>query len=296
MALSVSDIVTLLFSGLTSASLLFLVAAGLTLIFGAMQVINIAHGSFYMFGAFIVASMVGSSAAHASVMFWLALVVSPLVVGALGALAEVVVLRRLYGREHLLQLLATFGLLYLFEGIALNIWGGRYRSIDVPSALAGHFDLLGNSFSIYNLFIMVVAVLVGLFLWWLLQRTQLGWRIRAAVEDPEMLAASGTDVGLLFTGVYALGAFLAAIAGVIVGPIQSITTGLDTQILVEAFIVVVIGGLGSIPGAAIGAVIIGLFETAGVVWVPGFASAFIYLAMILVLVIRPSGLLGVAQR
>src|SRR5699024_10724474 len=238
------------------------------------QVINIAHGSFYMFGAFIVASMVGSSAAHASVMFWLALVVSPLVVGALGALAEVVVLRRLYGREHLLQLLATFGLLYLFEGIALNIWGGRYRSIDVPSALAGHFDLLGNSFSIYNLFIMVVAVLVGLFLWWLLQRTQLGWRIRAAVEDPEMLAASGTDVGLLFTGVYALGAFLAAIAGVIVGPIQSITTGLDTQILVEAFIVVVIGGLGSIPGAAIGAVIIGLFETAGVVWVPGFASAF----------------------
>lgn len=294
--MSLSDIFTLLFSGLTSASLLFLVAAGLTLIFGAMQVINIAHGSFYMFGAFIVASMVGSNTEHPTLMFWLALIVSPLLVGALGALAEVTVLRRLYGREHLLQLLATFGLLYLFEGVALNIWGGQYRSVDVPPALAGHIDLFGNSFSIYNFFIMAIAVLVGLFMWWLLQRTQLGWRIRAAVEDPEMLAASGTDVGLLFTGVYALGAFLAAIAGVIVGPIQSITTGLDTQILVEAFIVVVIGGLGSIPGAAIGAVIIGLFETAGVVWVPGFASAFIYLAMILVLVIRPSGLLGMTQR
>src|SRR5699024_8665530 len=141
-------------------------------------------------------------------------------------------------------------------------------------------------------FIIGMAIAVGLFLWWLLQRTQLGWRIRAAVEDPEMLAASGTNVRLLFTGVFALGAVLAAIAGVVVGPIGSITTGLSTQILVEAFIVVVIGGLGSIPGAAIGAIIIGMAQTAGVLWVPSVASAFISVAVILVLIIRPSGLLG----
>lgn len=294
--MNLGDIVMLLFSALTSASLLFLVASGLTLIFGAMQVINIAHGSFYMLGAFIVASLAGSGAEHGAFMFWVALVVSPIIVAALGAVTEVVVLRPLYGKEHLLQLLATFGLLYLFQGIALLIWGGQYYSIDIPEALLGHVRGLGNSYPLYNFFIMGIAVAVGVFMWWLLQRTQLGWRIRAAVEDPEMLSASGTNVGLLFTGIFTLGAFLAAVGGVIVGPIQSVTTGLDTQILVEAFIVVVIGGLGSIPGAAIGAVLIGLFEAAGVRWVPGFASAFIYLAMIVVLIIRPSGLLGVSER
>lgn len=290
------DILVLLFSALTSASLLFLVAAGLTLIFGAMQVINIAHGSFYMFGAFIVASLASTGAAHSTFMFWAALIISPLLVAALGAITEILVLRRLYGHEHLLQLLGTFGLLYLFQGIALLIWGGQYYSIDIPPALLGHLSGFGSAYPIYNFFIIGVAAVVGLFLWWLLQRTQLGWRIRAAVEDPEMLAVSGTNVSLLFTGIFTLGAFLAAIGGVIVGPIQSITTGLDTQILVEAFIVVVIGGLGSIPGAAIGALIIGLFEALGVRWVPGFASAFIYVAMILVLIIRPSGLLGVSER
>ncbi len=294
--MNLGDLSTLFFSGLTSAALLFLVAAGLTLIFGAMQVINIAHGSFYMFGAFLVASLVGYGHAHATAWFWIALVGSPILVAILGAITEIVVLRPLYGREHLLQLLATFGLLYLFQGVALNVWGGSYRSVDIPAGLRGQISGLGGSVPAYNMFIVGVAVVVGLFLWWLLQRTQLGWRIRAAVEDPEMLSASGTNVRLLFTGIFALGALLAAIAGVVVGPIQSITTGLDTQILVEAFIVVVIGGLGSIPGAAIGAIIIGMFQTIGVLWVPSFASAFIYLAMILVLVIRPSGLMGVAER
>lgn len=294
--MSFGDITIVLFSTLTSASLLFLVAAGLTLIFGAMQVINVAHGSFYMLGAFTVASLATIGTLDSSLMFWVALIVAPILVAILGAVTEIVVLRRLYGREHLLQLLATFGLLYLFQGIAVMVWGGQYYSITIPPSLVGRFTGFGNSFPIYNFFIIGIAVAVGLFLWWLLQRTQLGWRIKASVEDPEMLAASGTNVGLLFTGIFSLGAFLAAIGGVIVGPIQSITTGLDTQVLVEAFIVVVIGGLGSIPGAVIGALIIGLFEAIGVRFAPGFASAFIYLAMILVLIIRPSGLLGVSER
>lgn len=291
-----ANLITQLFGALTSASLLFLVAAGLTLIFGAMQIINIAHGSFYMFGAFIVASWVGASGDHANVMFWVAVIIGPIVVGVIGALTEILILRRLYGREHLLQLLATFGLLYFFEGLALSIWGGEFRSVSIPSALRGHLSGPANAVSIYGLFILGVAIAVGVFMWWLLQRTQLGWRIRAAVEDPEMLSASGTNVGLLFTGVFSLGALLAAIAGVIVGPIQSVTTGLSTQVLVEAFIVVVIGGLGSIPGAAIGAIVIGLFETIGITWAPSFASASIYVAMILVLIFRPTGLLGVSER
>ncbi len=291
-----SDILTQILSGLTSASLLFLVATGLTLIFGALQIINIAHGSFYMLGAFLVASVLGMGAGLPFSPYWLALIVVPILVAALAAIVEMLVLRPLYGKQHLLQLLATFGLLYIFNGAALKIWGGQFRSIPVPDALSGHFNAFGGAFPVYNLFIMTVAVIMGLFLWWLLQRTQLGWRIRAAVEDPEMLAAAGTNVRLLFTGVFALGALLAAIAGVVVGPIGSITTGLSTQILVEAFIVVVIGGLGSIPGAAIGSVIIGLFEAAGVLWAPNFASAFIYIAMILVLVVRPSGLMGTVTR
>jgi len=290
--LSISDILTQLLSGFTSASLLFLVATGLTLIFGALQIINVAHGSFYMLSAFVVVSLLTVDIGLPVPMYWVALVLAPLLVGALAVAMEVIVLRPLYKKEHLLQLLATFGLLYLCNGIALRIWGGQFRSIPIPTELRGSILAFGGAFPIYNLFIIGMAIAVGLFLWWLLQRTQLGWRIRAAVEDPEMLAASGTNVRLLFTGVFALGAVLAAIAGVVVGPIGSITTGLSTQILVEAFIVVVIGGLGSIPGAAIGAIIIGMAQTAGVLWMPGFASAFIYVAMILVLIIRPSGLLG----
>ena len=291
-----TNIITQLFGALTSASLLFLVAAGLTLIFGAMQIINIAHGSFYMFGAFIVASWAGTGAASAGWGFWAAVVVGPIAVGVIGALTEMLILRRLYGKEHLLQLLATFGLLYFFEGAALSIWGSEFRSVSIPKLLQGHLSGVASSVPAYDLFILGVAIAVGLLMWWLLQRTQLGWRIRAAVEDPEMLAASGTNVSRLFTGVFALGALLAGIAGVIVGPIQSVTTGLSTQVLVEAFIVVVIGGLGSIPGAAIGAIVIGLFETIGITWAPSLASASIYIAMILVLIFRPTGLLGVAER
>ena len=291
-----ANIVTQLFGALTSASLLFLVAAGLTLIFGAMQIINIAHGSFYMFGAFIVASWAGTGIASAGAGFWVAVIVGPIVVGVIGALTEILILRRLYGKEHLLQLLATFGLLYFFEGAALSIWGSEFRSVSIPTLLQGHLAGAASSVPAYDLFILGIAIAVGLFMWWLLQRTQLGWRIRAAVEDPEMLAASGTNVGRLFTGVFALGALLAGIAGVIVGPIQSVTTGLSTQVLVEAFIVVVIGGLGSIPGAAIGAIVIGLFETIGITWAPSLASASIYIAMILVLIFRPTGLLGVSER
>lgn len=291
---------TSLFSGLTTASLLFLVASGLTLIFGGLRIINVAHGSFYMYGAFLVSALVGAASggtAHPAWIFWIALLVAPAAVAALGAVIEILVLRRIYEREHLLQLLATFALFYILAGTGLLTWGGQYRSVPIPQVLRGHFMLIGGAaFPVYDGFVMGVAVVVGLSMWWLLQRTRLGWRIRAAIEDPEMLAATGTNVRGLFTGVFTLGALLAGIAGAIVGPTQSITPGLDAQVLVSAFIVAVIGGLGSVAGAALGALIIGLFETAGVLWAPSFESAFIYVAMILVLAVRPWGLLGVAEQ
>ncbi|MGH3630189.1 MAG: branched-chain amino acid ABC transporter permease [Sciscionella sp.] len=285
-------IVTLL-SAMTTASSLFIVAAGLTLVFGAMRIINIAHGSFYMYGAFLVTTIVGSVAAGG---FWLALVVAPLAVGVLGSVVEVTVLRRIYAQEHLVQLLATYALFLIFADLALRIWGKQNRSVTAPSLLRGSVDIGNGRFPTYDLFAIAVAIAVGLALWLVLSRTALGWRIRAAVEDPETLSAGGTNVPLLSTTVFAIGALLAGLGGAVIAPLQAIAPGLDASIIVSAFIVAVIGGLGSVAGAAIGAVIIGLFEASGVLWAPTWAPTFIYLAMILVLGIRPWGLLGTAER
>lgn len=281
-------------SALSDASSLFIAAAGLTLVFGALRIINIAHGSFYAFGAFGVASLVGSAAGGGR--FWLALVAVPLAVAALGAGVEVTVLRRVYPRDHLAQLVATYALFLIFADLALRLWGSQPRSVPVPAGLGGSVTLSGGQFPVYDLFVIGAAVAVGLGLWALLQRTPLGWRIRAAVEDPELLASAGTNVPLLFTAVFSLGALLAALAGGLAAPLESVAPGLDQSILISAFIVSVIGGLGSVAGAAIGAVIIALFNTAGVLWAPSWEPAFIYLAMIAVLALRPWGLLGTAER
>jgi branched-chain amino acid transport system permease protein len=287
-----SDIITFL-GAMTEASSLFIAAAGLTLVFGAMRIINLAHGSFYMYGAFLVTAVVGAST---GARFWLALLIAPLAVAAIGTTVEVAVLRRVYDKDHLVQLVATYALFLIFADLALRFWGSTPRSVTVPSLLGGSVTIGSGEFPVYDLFAIAVAVAVGLGMWALLQRTVLGWRIRAAVEDPEALATSGTNVPLLFTTVFTIGALLAGLAGAIAAPLQSIVPGLDASIIVSAFIVAVIGGLGSVAGAAIGAVIIGLFETAGVLWAPQWESAFIYLAMIAVLAIRPWGLLGTPER
>jgi len=280
-------------SALTDAGSLFVAAAGLTLVFGALRIINVAHGSFYAYGAFGVTTLAGAAGGG---RFWLALLVVPLAVAALGAAVEVTVLRRVYGRDHLAQLVVTYALFLVFADIALRLWGSQARSVPVPSVLAGSVSLGSGQFPRYDLFVIAAAVLVGLGLWALLQRTALGWRIRAAVEDQELLASAGSNVPLLFTTVFALGALLAGLAGVLAAPLESVSPGLDASIIIAAFIVSVIGGLGSVAGAAAGAVIIALFNTAGVLWAPSWEPAFIYLAMITVLALRPWGLLGTAER
>ena len=288
-----NDIITFL-SAMTEASSLFVAAAGLTLVFGAMRIINIAHGSFYMYGAFLVTAIVGATGAGGR--FWLALALAPLAVAAIGTVIELSVLRRVYRRDHLVQLVVTYALFLILADLALRFWGTQARSVAVPSLLSGSVSIGSSSFPVYDLFAIGAAIVVGLAMWVLLQRTALGWRIRAAVEDPETLSTSGTNVPLLSTTVFAIGALLAGLAGALASPLQSISPGLDASIIVSAFIVAVIGGLGSVAGAAIGAVIISLFDTAGVLWAPSWEPAFIYLAMIAVLAVRPWGLLGTPER
>ncbi len=291
--MTLGGIVVQLLSGLTSAAILFLVAAGITLIFGAMRIINVAHGSFYMYGAYMMATALGLVPGAAG--FWLRLLIAPIVVGMLGVAVEILVLRRIYQREHLAQLLATFAVFYILADLAQQIWGNQYRTVPVPPRLAGHVPVMGHEFPVYSLFVIAVALLTGIALLVLLRVTMFGWSVRAAVEDPELLAATGINVKKLSSLLFGLGAVLAGIAGAVVAPLQAVTTGMDASILVAAFIVSILGGLGSVPGAALGAVVIGVFQAFGLEWLPQWSSALVYVAMILVLAFRPSGLLGEAE-
>jgi len=278
---------------LSYAGGLFIVAAGLTLVFGAMRLINIAHGSFYMLGAFLMTTIAGTSS---GLRFWLALVAATAVVAAIGAVAEVCVMQRIYAKEHLTQLLATFALFLIIADVSLRAWGNQSRTVSVPGFADRKVQLAGATFPAYDLVIVAAALLTGIGLWALLTRTALGRQIRAAVEDPELLASGGTNLRLLRTGVFVLGAALAGLGGGVVAPQLAITPGMDAAIIVVAFIVTVIGGLGSIVGAALGALLIGLAQTLGTSYAPSWASSFTYLAMIAVLAVRPWGLLGTPER
>ena len=282
-----------LVSTLSTAGYLFMVSAGLTLVFGAMRVINLAHGSFYMYGAFLVSTIIGASS---GALFWLAVPAAAVAVGALGALVEVTVMRRLYRSEHLTQLLATFALLLIFADVGLRLWGTNSRTVANPAPFHGRITVAGATFPSYDVAIIAVAVVVGLGLWAMLARTVFGWKVRAVVSDPEALATTGTNTGLLLTSVFVLGAALAAVAGAVVAPQTSVAPGIDQAIIVTAFIVAVIGGLGSIAGAAIGALLIAAAETLGTRYAPNWASTLIYGVLIVVLAARPWGLLGAAER
>jgi branched-subunit amino acid ABC-type transport system permease component len=278
---------------LSAASSLFLASAGLTLIFGAMRVINLAHGSFYMFGAFLMTSLVGFAT---GARFWWAVPVAALAVALVGAAVEVGVIRHIYGKEHLTQLLATYALFLIFADLTLRIWGAESRAVPVPKAFFGSIEIAGESVPKYNLVIVGTALAVGIGLWLLLKRTTLGWRIRAAVDDPESLEAGGVNLHLLFTLVFALGALLAGLGGAVISPQIAVTPGIDGSIIVGAFIVTVVGGLGSILGAAVAALLIGASETAGTLVAPDWSSTFPYIAMIAILAVRPWGLFGEAER
>ena len=292
-------------NGIQFGVMLFLMAAGLTLIFGVMGLINLAHGSLYMVGAFAAATVAGWTGS-----FTLALVAALAAAAAAGALVELLVIRRLYDRDHLDQVLATFALILIFSEGTRYVFGSFPLFLDIPAALSGPVVLPGGIFyPLYRLVIIAVGLLVAAGLFVLIAKTRIGIQIRAGEADREMIAALGVDISKLYTLVFALGAALAGLAGALVGAIQSVQVGMGEPVLILAFVVIVIGGIGSIKGALIGALLVGLTDTLGGALLPtlfatfmepssantigsAVASMAIYILMAGVLLFKPSGLFG----
>ncbi len=292
-----------LLNGLQLGVMLFLMAAGLTLIFGVMGLINLAHGSLYMIGAFACAAV-----AAATGSFWVGLAASLVAAAAAGAIVEVLIIRKLYERDHLDQVLATFALILIFSEGTRWLFGSFPLYLDIPPLLQGAVPLPGGGqYQLYRLTIIGVGVAVAIGLYFLISRTRLGMRIRAGESDREMIAALGVDIRTLYTIVFALGAALAGLAGALVGALQSVQVGMGEPVLILAFVVIVIGGIGSIKGALLGAVLVGIVDTMGRFLLPkglalmmpaaqagvigaALASMLIYVVMALILAFRPSGL------
>jgi len=277
--------------GLTAAMFLFLIASGLSLVFGVMRVLNFAHGSFYMIGAYLAWQVVQWLQPSAE-RFWPAVLAAALGVALLGAIVERLLLRHLYDREELYQLLFTYALVLVLGDAAKFLWGTQQLSVSRPPVLAGGIEIFGTLVPHYNLFIMLFGPLVAVSVWLMLTRTTMGRMVRAAALDREMLGALGANVGWLYTGMFALASFLAGLSGALVTPIQSIVPGMDVEIIVQAFIVVVIGGLGSFWGTFLGSVIYGQVLSFGILIFPGFSLFSVFALMAVILILRPWGLLG----
>jgi branched-chain amino acid transport system permease protein len=274
-------------NGLTSAMTFFIVASGLTLIYGVLRILNLAHGSLFMVGAYFAFQFT-----QWLENFWLALILSPLACALAGILMERIFLRPVYGRPIPFQLLLTFGLVLLIADIVRIFWGVAFRSVTEPEVLSGSLNFLGISYPRYNLFVILIGILVGLALWLLLIKTRFGKKIRASSSDREVASGLGINVPSLYTAVFGIGAWLAGLAGVLAAPLRSIMLEMDVHIIIEAFAIVVIGGLGSIPGALIGSLLLGQLNSFGILYIPKFEMAFMYVLMAIILLIRPKGLLG----
>ena len=298
-------IIEQILNGLQFGVMLFLMAAGLTLIFGVMGLINLAHGSLYMMGAFAAASMAGLTGS-----FFIGLLAALIAAALAGAIIEIVVIRRLYKAAHLDQVLATFALILIFSEGTRWLFGSFPLFLEIPKLLSGPISLPGGiQYPLYRLSLIAIGLAVALGLWALIEKTRIGIQIRAGENDREMIAALGVDISKLYTLVFALGAALAGTAGALVGAIQSVQVGMGEPVLILAFVVIVIGGIGSIRGAFIGALLVGLTDTLGGVFLPellklfmetgsaqktgsAFASMGIYILMGGVLIWKPTGLFG----
>jgi branched-subunit amino acid ABC-type transport system permease component len=270
---------------------LFLIAAGLSLIFGVLRVLNFAHGTFYMLGAYATFQLVqwlGVSGGR----FWLTALGGALLVAALGGLIERLLFRHLYGKEELYQLLFTYALALILGDAAKMIWGTQQKSVSRPPELTGAFQVFGATIPTYNLFIILLGPAIALAFWLVLQRTRVGRYIRAAALDRETLGALGVNVDALYTGVFVLASFLGGLGGALISPMRATTPGMDTEIIVEAFVVVVIGGLGSFWGTFLGALIYGQVLSFGILFFPRFSIFAVFALMAAVLIVRPWGLLG----
>ena len=284
--IGIADIVI----GLSLGSRLFLIAVGLSLIFGVLGVLNFAHGGLYMLGAYFALAVTTSVVSN----FWVAVVVGALAVGVVGALIEVTTIRPLYGRieSELDQLIVTFGFVLVIHEAVRFIWGSQSYSLDPPALFDFSLSIGGSTFGAYRLFVIGMAVVVMAGLWLFITRTYFGSLIRGTSSDREMASMLGVDVPRLYTAVFFLGSLLAGLGGALSAPLQSTSPALGDQVIIDAFIVVVIGGLGSMTGAFVGAMIIGIMQSVGPQFISAGSIAIPFLAMVIVLLFRPEGLFG----
>lgn len=278
-------------NGLTYAMFLFLIASGLSLILGVLGILNFAHGSLYMLGAYFTHQFV-SHFVDAPGHFWWAVIFGSLAVAFIGVVIEKLFLRHLYIREELYQLLFTYALVLVISDFAKIAWGTDQFSVSRPAVLKGAVVILGQYFPKYNIFVIFLGPCIAVLLWFIMHRTRWGRIIRAAALDREMLGSLGVNVNRLFALVFFFGAWLAGLGGALVSPISAIVPGMDVEVVVDAFIVVVIGGLGSFWGTLLGALILGQVMSLGILVFPRLSIVFIYVLMVLVLILRPWGLLG----
>jgi branched-chain amino acid transport system permease protein len=274
------------FNGMSYGALLFLLGSGLSLIFGVMRIVNLSHGSYFLWGGYIALSVIWTTGSWA-----LSLPLAALAVAVIGLLMERVFLRPL-GFDPLRQVLLTVGFAYLFQQAALDIWGGNNMEINPPSALTHSVVLGGMYFPLYRLFMITMALMIGLTIWAAMEKTRVGAMVRATVDDAQMARGVGIDTNRVSMLIFALGAMLAALGGVIGGAFLGVYPGLDFEVLPLAFAVVIIGGMGSLGGAAIGALLVGLADNFGKALFPELAYFTLYAPMVIILAIKPTGLFG----
>jgi len=282
-------------SGLCRGMILFLMASGLTLVFGVMRVINFAHGSFYMLAAYMAYSITHLLMAS-GFGFWIALIVVPVAVSAVGGIVEYVLLRRIYAKEHLLQILLTYALIFIFNDSVKLLWGTDMLMVRMPPQLAGSVHFLGVTSPLYYFFIIGTGVVVAVALWLFLKTTKVGKLMTASAEQGDMVSLLGYNVGALFTLVFMLATGLAGLAGVVIAPTIRLALGMDVLIIIECFLVVIIGGLGNVWGALLAALITGQTYAFGILVLEKYAMAFLFALAALIIIFKPSGLLGGSAR
>lgn len=276
--------------GLSRAMILFIVSSGLSFVLGVLRVPNVAHGSLYMIGAFAAFS-ISTALGGGALGFWLALILSPFVVALIALIAERSLFCHLYEREHLMLLLFTFALMLILGDLTKIVWGADYRSITAPPFLQGSVSIFDSPFPKYNLFLLIIGPIVAIGLWLFSTKTKIGKIARAAAVDREMVGAIGINVSWVFAFAFILGCFLAGLGGALVSPTISVTLGMDHDIIIEAFLIVTIGGLGNMWGAMVGSLIFGITQSFGVLFWPQFAIVFPYAAVVIVLTLKPTGML-----
>lgn len=285
-----------LFNGLTEGMILFIVASGLSLVFGVLRVINFAHGALYMIGAFLAFTLSTLFAEFTLGAYLLVMILAPLGVSLIGLGLEVTLFRRIYRKEHLLQLLLTYALILILDDVVRLIWGGDIRNVPRPPAFSGATDFAGLSFPTYNIFILCLGPVIAIGLWLLLHKTHAGNLIRASVTHHEMVGALGANVNRVMTGTFVLGCALAGIGGVLMSALANIDLSIGMERIIDCFAVVVIGGLGSVGGALLGSLIIGVGKGYLSLVMVRLAMVFPFFIMALVLIIRPWGLFGKPER